>query len=115
MVKKFRWRLFYSCLVFYKIPKNAFIRQPVIITGTFIFTVLSEEYDRVLIFKEPVSNKALKGNVIRSEMAPDDGSCRVKCYLEPNCVSINLGPQDKGNHVCELNSATEESASMEER
>lgn len=88
------------------------------VTRTLIFTVLTDEYERILIFKEPVSNIALKGYVIRSEIVSDEGSCRVKCYLEPNCVSVNVGPPDKGNHVCELNNATGESAShsaMEER
>ena len=30
------------------------------------------------------------------------------CYMEPNCVSINLGPLDGEKHKCELNSATDE-------
>ncbi|XP_078374694.1 uncharacterized protein LOC144658198 [Oculina patagonica] len=83
-------------------------------SGSLVYTVLADEYERMLIFEEPISNKALKGHVIRSKIVPDDGSCRLKCFLEPNCVSVNLGPQDKGNRLCELNSATEESASMEE-
>ena len=30
------------------------------------------------------------------------------CYMEPNCVSINVGPLEEGKHKCELNSATDE-------
>ncbi|KAL9970561.1 hypothetical protein ACROYT_G022960 [Oculina patagonica] len=75
-------------------------------------TVVTEEYDRILILKEPVSNRALEGHVIRTEKVPDDGSCRVKCYLEPNCMSINVGPTGEGDHVCELNNATDESPSL---
>lgn len=30
------------------------------------------------------------------------------CYLEPDCVSINVGPVARGNQKCELNNATEE-------
>ena len=30
------------------------------------------------------------------------------CYMEPNCVSINLGPLEGGKHKCELNNATAE-------
>ena len=30
------------------------------------------------------------------------------CYMEPNCVSINVGPFELGKHKCELNNATEE-------
>ncbi len=74
--------------------------------------MLAEEYDRVLIFKEPASDKTLNGHVIRTEKVADKGSCRVKCYLEPNCVSVNVGPQEKGSHVCELNNATDESPTL---
>ena len=69
------------------------------------------EYDRILIFKEPLSNKALEGHLIRTEKAVDEGSCRLKCYLEPNCVSVNVGPLDGGSHICELNNDTDESPS----
>ena len=47
--------------------------------------------------------------MIRTERVTDDGNCRVKCYLEPNCVSINVGTTRDGSNVCELNSATDES------
>ena len=30
------------------------------------------------------------------------------CYMEPNCVSINVGPLEGGKHKCELNNATDE-------
>ena len=50
--------------------------------------------------------------MIRTEKVTDEGSCRVKCYLEPNCVSVNFGPQEKGSHVCELNNATDESPTL---
>ncbi len=73
--------------------------------------VLTVEYDRILLFKEPVSNKALEGHVIRTERVSDEGSCRVKCYLEPNCVSINVGPFDEKTQICELNDDTDESPS----
>ena len=76
------------------------------------FAVLAEEDDRILIFKEPASDKALKGHVIKTEKVTDEGSCRVKCYLEPNCVSVNVGPQEAGGHVCELNNATDESPTL---
>ena len=68
-------------------------------------------YERILKFKEPFSNKALEGHLIRTEKVPDEGNCRLKCYLEPNCVSVNVGPLDKGTHICELNNDTDESPS----
>ena len=63
---------------------------------------------RDIVFKEPVANKAMKNHVIKSEEVPSEGSCRLMCYMEPNCVSINLGPLGGGKHKCELNNATDE-------
>ena len=54
-----------------------------------------------------------------TEEVANEGSCRVKCFLEPNCVSINVGPaDDQGRRPCELNDFTDEKASqsgLEER
>ena len=50
----------------------------------------------------------MKDHVIRSAEVINEGSCRVMCYMEPNCVSINFGPSDSGKYKCELNSATDE-------
>ena len=61
---------------------------------------------RDIIFKEPIANKAMMSHVIRRAEVPSEGSCRLMCYMEPNCVSINLGPLEKGKHKCELNNAT---------
>ena len=63
---------------------------------------------RNIVFKEPVANKAMKNHVIRSEEVPSEGSCRLKCYMEPNCVSINLGPLEGGKHKCELSNVSDE-------
>ncbi|XP_078351768.1 uncharacterized protein LOC144636431 [Oculina patagonica] len=50
----------------------------------------------------------MKNHVISSAEVFNEGSCRLMCYMEPNCVSINLGPLVKGKHKCELNNATDE-------
>ena len=65
----------------------------------------------MLIFKEPIPDKALRGHVIETDLVSDEGSCRVKCYMEPNCVSINVGPVTEGQLTCELNNHTDESPS----
>ncbi|XP_029192830.2 neurexin-4-like [Acropora millepora] len=62
--------------------------------------------DRIITFKEPMPNKVLKGYVIGRERVPNEGSCRVNCYLNPDCVSINMGPLTEGELTCELNAAT---------
>ena len=73
---------------------------------------MAAEYNRVIIFKGPIADKVLPGHVIRREKVANEGECRVKCFLEPNCVSINVGPAVAGNRSCELNSATDESQSL---
>ena len=74
-----------------------------------ISAVLMTEYNRIINFKEPINDKVLPGHVIRTEMVPNEGSCRVKCFLEPNCVSINVGPEVEGTRTCELKNFTDES------
>ena len=63
---------------------------------------------RNIEFKEPVANKAMKKHVIRRGEVLNEGSCRLLCYMEPHCVSINLGPSVDGKHKCELNNITDE-------
>ncbi|KAL9974205.1 hypothetical protein ACROYT_G011218 [Oculina patagonica] len=63
---------------------------------------------RTIRFKEPVANMAMKNHVIRSEEVPNERTCRLLCYMELNCVSINLGPLEGKKHKCELNNATGE-------
>ena len=50
----------------------------------------------------------MKDHVIRSAEVINEGSWRVMCYMEPNCVSINFGPSQGGKYQCELNNATDE-------
>ena len=65
------------------------------------------------MFKDPVEGKVLPGHVIRTEKVANVGSCRKKCFLEPNCESINVGPADhKGQRTCELNNFRDESPSQ---
>ena len=62
----------------------------------------------MIIFKEPIENKAMRGHVIKSAEVHNQGSCRVMCYMEPDCVSINFGPSENGRYKCELNSASDD-------
>jgi len=74
---------------------------------TTIFGCSGDEF-RIIMFKEPKQNKAMEGHMIKSEDVPNEGSCRVLCYMEPNCVSINVAPLREGKQKCELNNATAE-------
>ena len=77
------------------------------------FLSLTVDEHRILVFKEPVLDEALPGHVIRTVQVLNEGSCRVQCYLEPNCVSVNVGLLKDGKHQCELNNATDENQSVD--
>ena len=62
--------------------------------------------DRVVTFREPIRDKTLKGQEIISKKVPNEGSCRVSCYLNPDCVSVNMGPLTEGMLTCKLNNVT---------
>ena len=70
------------------------------------FPALSTDHERSIVFMEPISDKVLLGHVIRREPVSDEGQCRVNCYMEPSCVSINVGPMDQVTKTCDLNNAT---------
>ena len=76
-----------------------------IVVNSFILA-LSADYERRIVFMEPISDKVLLGHVIRREQVSDEGQCRDKCYMEPRCVSINVGPMNQVTKTCDLNNAT---------
>ena len=55
---------------------------------------------------------AMKDHVISRDTVAHEGSCRVNCYLHPDCVSINMGPLTGGKLTCELNNATAQKESV---
>ena len=61
---------------------------------------------RIILFEEPKPHRVIKGHVIRREEVVNEGFCRTMCYMEPNCVSINVKPLQGGKYKCELNNAT---------
>ena len=50
----------------------------------------------------------MTGHVIKRGVVDNQGSCRVMCLMDPNCVSINFGPSHGKKYKCELNNATDE-------
>ena len=93
--------------------KPLFLNQNRSSTSSFhsllLFKYWTGEECRSIVFKEPIKNKVLKGHLIRLIQIPHQANCKVLCYTEPNCVSINLGPSQGGNYICELNNASDES------
>ena len=76
------------------------------IVVNFFIPALSADYERRIVFMEPISDKVLLRHVIRRELVNDEGQCQVNCYLEPSCVSINVGPMNQVTKTCDLNNAT---------
>ena len=68
----------------------------------------TDDASRHIKFKDPIPNMAMKSHAIKIAEVPNEGSCKVMCLMEPNFVSINIGPVEGGNQKCELNNATEE-------
>lgn len=56
-------------------------------------------------------NRRLIKHVIESANVRDFDLCELRCYQQPNCVSINFNviPDSGGFHKCELNNATHQS------
>ena len=63
---------------------------------------------------EPIKDKVMKGHLIRPGEVPHEGTCNVLCYMESNCVSINVGLSQKWNYISELNNASDESPGSSE-
>ena len=71
-------------------------------------TSFTDDECRIIEFKEPKENKVMAGHVIKTGVVGNQGSCRVMCYMDPNCVSINFGRSHGEKYKCELNNATDE-------
>ena len=59
---------------------------------------------------DPIHGQRLEDHVIRTTDVIDEHACRLKCLLEPNCVSYNFNKKEdaNGRHKCDLNNATYE-------
>ncbi|XP_015764736.1 PREDICTED: uncharacterized protein LOC107343668 [Acropora digitifera] len=58
---------------------------------------------RQIEFGDALRNSRLStDHVIRVYLVQNEPSCRVKCFLEPDCVAYNYGKDYEGNLQCEL-------------
>ena len=53
-------------------------------------------------YQLPLINKSLIGHVIISVLVNDNDECQLRCYIEPKCLSYNVGPHIVYGHECEL-------------
>ena len=58
---------------------------------------------RTLEFKTTVDGHALSGHVVKRFPVNTQDDCEFKCYLEAECMSINIrSGRDNGEYQCEL-------------
>ena len=43
--------------------------------------------------------------MIKSLQVNSADGCEVNCFINDDCVSVNIGPLEDGKHVCELSSS----------
>lgn len=55
---------------------------------------------RTLHFTTPTLGKAFVGHVTRSLKVTKESSCKVNCYMDESCASLNIGPLQDGKLIC---------------
>ena len=59
-------------------------------------------------FHTPITGKILRGHVIKTLFVAQEEMCRVHCYLDDICQSINISPRPgNGQWKCELNDVSD--------
>ena len=69
---------------------------------------------RQIEFRAAAENKVLRNHIIKSRKVTNEEICKINCYLEPNCVSYNYGPDNDGLFWCELSDKIHSQASLNE-
>jgi len=68
-----------------------------------LFSLVEGDECRQIEFGDALSNSRLStDHVIRVYLVQNEPSCRVKCFLDPDCVAYNYGKDYEGNLQCEL-------------
>ena len=56
----------------------------------------------MLEFKPVIEGSALFGHVSKSYVVNSKDDCELKCFIEEECTSLNVGPGKSGAYLCEL-------------
>ena len=57
---------------------------------------------RILEISDSKEGRRLVGHVFKRIDITSPDVCEVNCFVEPDCVSFNVGPLQDGKHRCEL-------------
>ena len=52
------------------------------------------------------AERRLMNHTIKTKLVSNLDECEYLCYLDDNCVSLNIKDNFNGTHTCELNNST---------
>lgn len=68
----------------------------------------AEEECRLLLYFKPMKDRTLLNHVMIRIDIPREDVCSIRCFLEPNCLSYNVGPLEQSNrYLCEISDSTD--------
>ena len=69
---------------------------------TSMYSISAQEC-RHLKYSQPIQDRALTNHVIIKSNTTRQDICNVMCFMEPNCLSFNVGPLDDNHrYLCEV-------------
>ena len=73
-----------------------------------ILYFISAKECRQLEYSQPVQDRVLTNHVIIKINTTREDICNVMCFVEPNCLSFNVGPLDENHqYLCEISDSDE--------
>ena len=67
-----------------------------------VLFLISIDDCRILKFEPPVDGSSLFDHVFKSYMVNSKDVCELKCFIDDECMSLNVGPGKSGAYLCEL-------------
>ena len=72
-----------------------------------MFNYISAQECRQLKYSQPVQDRALTNHVIIKINTTREDICNIRCFIEPNCLSFNVGPLGDHQYLCEISDSDE--------
>ena len=60
------------------------------------------------MFQPPIDGSYLEGHVNKSYVIELKDTCELKCYMDNDCMSTNVGTLGRGKYLCELSDSDHE-------
>ena len=73
-----------------------------------VFHFISGQECRQLKYSQPLQDRALTNHEIIKINTTREDICKIRCFIEPNCLSFNVGPLDDNHqYLCEISDSDE--------